>query len=320
VKINGMDILTILAEKEHSSGEDMAARLGISRAAVHKRIQKLREKGYCIRGEKNSGYSLVSRPDLLLPEELRRYLDKTNLIKKIIYNTEIPSTQITAKEHAGEPDSDGTLVIAERQTMPYGRMRRQWFASEGGIWFSLVLKPALLPDRIPHMTFVMSLALTRAINRICSLPAKIKWPNDITIHGKKCVGILTEISAEVGRLNWVVIGVGVNVNNLLPEALREDAVSLSSLTGSSVNRTELCAAILEEFGLIYSRFCAEGFALFEKEYNAQSALVGKKITIDTGQETYHGTVEKIDTDGYLWLNPGDGPVRKIMVGTVILDH
>ena len=158
-----MDILSLLSSQQAVSGEQIASRLGISRAAVHKRILKLRKQGYSIVGRKNYGYSLISRPDLLTPEEIRVHLKPSCAMGRNIYYFPLTeSTQITAKELASCGASEGSVVIAEEQSAGYGRMQRKWASPKGGIWLSLILRPVLQPDAVVHITFIMSMALCRA--------------------------------------------------------------------------------------------------------------------------------------------------------------
>jgi BirA family transcriptional regulator, biotin operon repressor / biotin---[acetyl-CoA-carboxylase] ligase len=313
-----MNILEILKPGFFVSGEDMARSLKISRAAVHKQIARLRKAGYNIDGAQNLGYKLLSRPDLVNPEAINHYLKKNGVIAHSVFCfPETTSTQDEAKKIAETPIQFPALVIAERQTASYGRLRRQWVADEGGLWFSLVLKPVLEPDRIPQITFAASLAVCRAVEAAFGLNPGIKWPNDVLFKGKKFAGILTEMSAEVGKLNWVIVGIGINANNSIPEALKDTAISLSEASGEKINRAEFLSTVLSEFYGLYDIFIEKGFAGFQKEYNQKSMLIGAEVSVDTGTEVIKGTAQKIDASGYIWLKTAEGKATKIIAGDVI---
>jgi len=313
-----MHILEILKQDEAVSGEEMARLLKISRAGVHKQIQKLRNAGYGITGTRNSGYTLLSRPDAVTPEELKYYLRRDGVpAHTIFYFQETSSTQDEAKEIACSNIKFPALVAAESQTHSYGRRRREWMSPKGGLWFSIVLKPEMSPEKISQVTFVASLAVCRAIEVMYGLSPLIKWPNDVTLNGKKIAGILTEMSAEVGKLNWVIVGVGINANNAIPAILKDSAVSLSTITGKRLNRADLLACMLSEFYGLYDVFLEKGFAGFQKEYNEKSLLNGADVAVDTGSGVIEGRVQKVDEEGYLWVKTaGAGPV-KIIAGDVV---
>jgi BirA family transcriptional regulator, biotin operon repressor / biotin---[acetyl-CoA-carboxylase] ligase len=314
-----MHVLEILKPNEFVSGEEIARLLKISRAGVHKQIQKLRNIGYGITGTNNSGYILLSRPDLVTPEELKYYLDKNGVSRhNIVYFPVAASTQDEAKNIAEKDIKLPAIVIAERQTGSYGRRRRQWASPEGGLWFSLVLKPDIPPERISQITFVASLAVCRAVETVFWLSPLIKWPNDVTLNGKKFSGILTEISAEVGKLNWVVIGIGINVNNVIPPKLKHIAVSLSMVAGEKINRAEFLAAVLSEFYGLYDVFIKKGFAGLQKEYNKKSLLNGANVKIDNGDSVIEGKAYKIDTEGYLWIRTAEKKLLKVIAGDIIM--
>jgi BirA family transcriptional regulator, biotin operon repressor / biotin---[acetyl-CoA-carboxylase] ligase len=313
-----MTILKLLNSSVFTSGEAVARALKISRSAVHKRINMLRAKGYSIIGGSNQGYLLVSKPDLLIPEELESHLSKQNsLVKKINYCTTVNSTQTVAKDAAIKGSSHGTLFIAEKQSNGYGRVQRQWASPEGGIWFSIILRPKINPDKVPAIALVISLSLAEAIERITGLKPLIKWPNDIMLNGKKLAGILVEMSAEIGRVNWIVAGIGINVNNKIPEPLKGKAISLCEVTGANVNRAMLLGAILTSFQDHYKRFLLNDFSHFREIYNRRSFLKNKKVTVLEGETLHQGLVEGVDPNGYLALRLKDGNLKKIVSGDLI---
>lgn len=312
-----MELLNILSNEKFVSGQKIADILSISRSAVHKRIQKLRRRGYKIQGEQNLGYTLISKPDALFAEEIELYFEPGNpAVNKILYFPQIDSTQIIAKDLGSKGEDEFTLLVAEKQDCGYGRLKRNWSSPEGGIWFSLILRPLLPPDRIPQLTFVMSLSICKTIERMFKVSPKIKWPNDVMLSGRKLCGILTEMSAEVGRTNWVVLGVGLNANNTLPVFLKKVAISLKSELGLAVNRPSLLSTILTNFKKSYAEFCKKGFGIFKPEYNKRSFLAHKKIKVNTGERTIQGLFKGIDGDGYLLLQLNSGATEKIVFGDV----
>jgi BirA family biotin operon repressor/biotin-[acetyl-CoA-carboxylase] ligase len=314
-----MRILDILSTGVFVSGEEIAREMKVSRAAVHKHMEKLRQRGYGIRGEKKRGYALVSRPDLLSPEEVLPLLGAGALFgRNIIHHEETVSTQLDAKALADEGAPEGTMVAAERQSGGYGRLKREWRAPAGGLWFSVVLRPDMEPDRIPQITLMTSVSLACSLENALGAKAEIKWPNDLVAGGRKIVGILTEMSAEVGKTNWVVTGIGLNVNNRLPESLRQSAVSLGALLERRIHRPELLAALLKGLEKDYRRFCADGFAPFAAEYNRRACLQGQRIAVESAGKALEGRVQNIDTDGYLWLKTDDGKAAKIIAGNITL--
>ncbi|GAJ11566.1 unnamed protein product, partial [marine sediment metagenome] len=236
------DMLKFLREKEYVSGEVLAQKLSISRVAIWKQIQKLKDMGYKITSDQNLGYCLVSRPDLLLPQEIQRGLSTKYIGKEIYYFPELKSTNIMAKEkalHRAEGISEGTLIIAERQSAGKGRLGREWFSPAGGIWLSIILYPQLSPSYISRITLMTAVAVVKAIKVCTQIESQIKWPNDILINEKKVCGILTEMSAELDIINWVVVGIGINVNidyREFPEDIQENTISLKEASSKEVLR------------------------------------------------------------------------------------
>ncbi len=194
------NILKYLEKNKYISGEILAEKLGISRVAIWKQIKKLKDLHYGIISHQNLGYCLISRPDLLLPDEIQKGLDTDYMGHKIYYYRELESSNITAREKARskrDEASEGTVIITEKQTGGKGRLGRKWFSPEGGIWLSIILYPHLSPAYIPRITLITAVAVVKAIKELTRIQGLIKWPNDILIHEKKVCGILTEMSAEL---------------------------------------------------------------------------------------------------------------------------
>ncbi len=316
------DILKFLREKEYVSGEVLAQKLGISRVAVWKQIQKLKDIGYKIISDQNLGYCLVSRPDLLLPQEIQRGLSTNYIGKEIYYFPELKSTSIIAKEkalHGAEGIGEGTLIIAERQSAGKGRLGREWFSPAGGIWLSIILYPQLSPSYISRITLMTAVAVVKAIKICTHIKSQIKWPNDILINEKKVCGILTEMSAELDIINWVVVGIGINANIDLrdfPEDIQENTISLKETSGKEISRVKLAQTFLQEFEKYYEKLKRKEFPFILKEWRLYSHTLGKKIRVDIGERIISGEAMDISESGVLILKKEDGELIEIISGTI----
>ena len=317
------DILKFLRDKEYVSGEVLAQKLGISRVAVWKQIQRLKDMGYKITSDQNLGYCLVSRPDLLLPQEIQRGLFTNYIGKKIYYFPELKSTNIIAKEkalHGAEGINEGTLIIAERQSAGKGRLGREWFSPAGGIWFSIILYPQLSPSYISRITLMTAVAVVKAIKICTQIKSQIKWPNDILINEKKVCGILTEMSAELDIINWVVVGIGINANidhRDFPEDIQENTISLKEASGKEISRVKLAQTFLQEFEKYYDKLKRIEFSSILKEWKLCSHTLGRKIRVDMGERIITGEAVNINEEGALILKKEDGELLEIISGTIL---
>lgn len=317
------DILKFLREKEYVSGEVLADKLSISRVAVWKQIQKLKNTGYKITSDQNLGYCLVYRPDLLLPQEIQRGLSTSYIGKEIYYFSELKSTNIIAKEkalHGAERINEGTLIIAERQSAGKGRLGREWFSPSGGIWLSIILYPQLSPSYISRITLMTAVAVVKAIKVCTQIKSQIKWPNDILINEKKVCGILTEMSAELDIINWVVVGIGINVNinhREFPENIQENTISLKETSRKEISRVKLAQTFLQEFEKYYEILKGREFSSILKERKLYSHTLGKKIKVDIGEKIITGEAMDINESGALILKKEDGELIEIISGTIV---
>jgi len=317
------DILKYLREKEYISGEVLAKKLGVSRVAIWKQIQRLKNMGYKIIADQNIGYCLISRPDLLLPQEIQNGLSTNYIGRKIYYFSKLESTNIIAKEkatHKEEGVNEGTIVIAERQSAGKGRLGRKWFSPTGGIWLSIILYPQLSPSYIPRITLMTAVAVVKAIERCAQIKGQIKWPNDILINEKKVCGILTEMSAELDLINWVVVGIGINVEikkQEFPEDIREKTTSLKEALRKEISRVRLVQIFLKEFERYYELLKKREISLILKEWKSYSHTLGKKIKINIGENIVTGEAIDINEEGALILKKGDGELIEIISGTII---
>ena len=300
---------------EPVSGEKLAIELSVSRTAIWKHIKELRDEGYMIESSTNLGYSLVKSPDILTEGHIRAEL-RTNVIgKDIKYFTETESTNIIAREIADSGD-EGTVVVAESQTGGRGRMGKKWISPEGGIWLSIILKPRIQPLYASRITLMAGVSVAKTIAGL-GLPARIKWPNDVLINGKKVCGILTEIGAEVDMVDYIVVGIGIDANvdtESFPEEFRETSTSLKKELGKDVNRAEFVQGLLLEFEVLYLKFQKEGFSSILHEWRNLSATIGEWVKITTQTRTIYGEAIGVDNEGALILETGEGQLEKIVAG------
>jgi len=319
-------ILIALREADNGgvSGADLSQQLGISRAAIWARIEELRKLGYEIEASPVLGYRLVSAPDVLHADDLLARLGKTKVVGRDIRVFEqTTSTNDVVEKLARDGVKEGVVVFAESQTKGRGRLGRVWTSpTRKGLWFSVLLRPDLRPQETTQLTVAAATALWRAIHEETGLSPEIKWPNDILIRGKKVVGILTELSAEVDRVKHVTLGVGVDVNltaNEFPVELRKIATSLRIESGKPVSRADLATAILRELDRDYARVGAGKFAEVADEWEEHCTTIGQRVVISMGDRKLRGRAESLDDDGALVLRTEHGRLERIIGGDVALE-
>ena len=290
----------------------MARRLGISRAAVWKQIQALRLRGYKIASSTRRGYFLMEMPDLLDAGRIKKNLVTNWLGRDILILPEASSTNAVALSSIGQRKS-GSIILAETQKEGRGRLSRGWASPPGGIWMSLVLRPNIPLSRVYRINMAASVSICRAVCQL-GLEAGIKWPNDILIREQKLCGILTELGAQVDRLDYAVVGVGLNANNdtaAFPSQWR--STSLAARLGKSIDRCALIAAILNEMEQALDDI--ESHELYE-EWRSRSLTLGKRVRISSAEGELIGQVLDLDQDGALILEQG-GDRRRILAGDCI---
>ncbi|MGO9585613.1 MAG: biotin--[acetyl-CoA-carboxylase] ligase [Limisphaerales bacterium] len=335
-------ILSALRENAAGvSGADLAGQLGVTRAAVWGRIEQLRQLGYEIEAGPHFGYRLVSTPDVLHADDLlarlggKRFVASPNKMgideampSKIIGRDirvfeQTTSTNDVIEKLARDGVKEGAVVFAESQTKGRGRLGRKWISPERkGLWFSVLLRPALRPQEATQLTVASATALRRAIQSETGLHPEIKWPNDILIGGKKVAGILTELNAELDRVRHIILGIGVDVNlnpSEFPAELRKVATSLKIESGKTISRPELATAILRELDNDYARICGGGFAAVADEWEAHCQTIGRNVTIQTGERRIRGCAESLDDDGALLLRTEHGHLERVTGGDVTLE-
>ena len=301
------------------SGEKISEKLSISRTAIWKHVQSLRKEGYSIESCRNRGYLLLGSPDILTKEEIQARL-KTRVFGKdqIIYFTETDSTNTRAKVLAASNAPEGTIVLAENQTMGKGRKKRSWHSRpHKGIYLSIIMRPSLSLMEAGGMTLLTIVALYESLMPLVQAKAIIKWPNDILINDKKIAGILTEIDAGADQVEYCIIGVGINVNNSaedFPEELREKATSIALETGREVSRLQLVQNFLETFEYYYNFFQENGLSAIIEKWKNYSDIIGKEVTIGEVNKKHSGTVTDIDNYGRLILIDAKGGTQMIISG------
>jgi BirA family biotin operon repressor/biotin-[acetyl-CoA-carboxylase] ligase len=299
------------------SGEDLSALLKISRQALWKHIQQLKEEGYEIEAVPHLGYRLVSSPDRLFPCEIATNLGTKFIGKKICYFDTLASTMDYAEELGLKNAPEGTVVVSEAQTKGRGRMNRQWASLKyKGIYLSLILRPKILPNATPVLTLLCAVAVCDAITEVCGLEPKIKWPNDILIHNKKAAGILTELNAEMDAVKFVVIGLGINVNNDAHQ-LVEGATSLKDQKKDVVSRVRLLQEILRCIEEKYLLCQKKGSAFILEQWRAYSLTLGKRVRIASHHTHKEGQAIDVDSDGALLVRTDSGLIERVTAGDVV---
>ena len=314
------EILSALREAEgFVSGQELCGKLQVSRTAVWKRIKQLQEEGYDIEAVPNRGYRIKGCPDTVSAQEIESRLVTRWIGRPVNYYEVITTTNQYAKKAGEEGAPEGLLVVAEEQTQGKGRFGRWWKTPSGScIAMTLLLRPKLPPARISMVTLVMGLAVTAAIRELYGLPAGIKWPNDVVLHGKKLCGILTEMSAELMAVNYIVIGTGINVNlKEFPKELEDTATSIALNLGHEVNRAELIAACMKNFEEYYEKFVRDGdLSGMMEEYNDLLLNKDQKVRVLEPGGEYNGTALGINSSGELLVEREDGSVETVYAGEV----
>ena len=312
------------ANPDGVSGAQLAEQLAISRAAIWSRIEELRQAGYEIEAGPHFGYRLIGSPDALHADDLLARLGKTKVIgRDIRVFEETTSTNDVIEKLARDGAKEGVVVFAESQTKGRGRLGRKWMSpTHKGLWFSILLRPELTPQETTQLTVASATALRRAIKNVAGISAEIKWPNDLLIGGKKVVGILTEMSAEVDRVRHVILGIGVDVNQdaaEFPAELRKIAMSLKVEAGKEICRAELATEILRELDFDYARICGGKFAQVADEWETGCLTIGKNVSVQMGARLIRGCAEALDDDGALLVRTEHGHLERVIGGDVTLE-
>ena len=317
-------ILSALREADESgiTTTVLATKAGANAAAVSQRVAELCRLGYDIESTPHLGYRLLSAPDVLHADDLVSRLSPRRTVgRDIQVFQQTSSTNDVLEKLARDGVQEGVVVFAESQTAGRGRLGRKWVSATGqGLWFSVLLRPEMPPASVTQLTIAAATAVARAIRSETGLTPQIKWPNDILIQNKKVVGILTELSAELDRVRYVVLGIGVDVNvTRFPPSVAGAATSLAAASGKKFNRAEIAATILRELDADYARVTRGVFPTLAEEWEQQCITLGKRVQIHIGERTIAGRAESLDSDGALLLRTDHGHLERIVGGDVVLE-
>jgi len=303
--------------QEHVSGEEISNRLGISRQALWKHIQELKDKSYDIVAVPHLGYQLLSSPDRLFTSEITRNLDTKFVGKKAYYFDALSSTMDIATELALKNAPEGTIIITESQTKGRGRLGREWCSPKyKGIYLSLILRPKIHPAGASVLTLLAAVSICEAVREVSGVDVQIKWPNDLFARNKKLGGILTELNAEMDEVRFVVIGIGLNVNNDKKDLI-SGAVSLKELLGERISRIELLKGLLRKLEANYLTFQSKGADFIIRKWREHNITLGRRVRIAYHRHHIEGEAVDIDTDGALLLRKDSGITQKVTAGDVV---
>lgn len=305
--------MLIKHQGEFVSGEAISNYLGCSRTAVWKHIEELRKAGYKVEAASRKGYRIIHQPNLITENEIQAGLATRYLGKKVVYEKSVTTTQDIAHRLAREGALEGTIVVADEQVGGKGRLGRPWYSPIAtGISMSMILRPKIPPQQAPQLTLLAAVAVIRGIEAVTGLKCDIKWPNDILLNGKKLVGILTEMQADPDQINSVIIGIGINVNQVsFPDEIKEIATSIMIEKQAEINRAQVIKSILEKLEELYETFLSEGFLPIKKMWESHAITIGKRITARTVTSAIQGMAEGITDEGVLLLKDDTGLIHKI---------
>lgn len=313
-------ILEFLKKKQDFvSGQAICEQLGVSRTAVWKCINGLREDGYEIESVTRKGYRLLQSPDILTKEELRERISPKQWPGEIHCYPQIDSTNEEAKRQAESGAGDGSLYVADCQTAGRGRRGRTWLSPAGkDIFFSILLRPRMQPQAASMLTLVTALAAAKTVEQYGGEGCQIKWPNDIVLHGKKLCGILTEMSLEMGEISYLVIGVGFNMNRMeFDEEISHMATSLKKETGKQIPRADFLADFLAHFSEEYEKFSREqNLSSVKEEYEKRLVNIDREVLIEKSGKKKVGLARGINEQGELLVCMEDGATEAVCAGEV----
>ena len=314
------EILRLLKTSDtYISGQQLCGYFKVSRTSVWKVMEQLKKEGYEIEAVRNRGYRLVSSPEVISEAEIKSLLGTEWAGRKVVYYDETDSTNNRAKDSGEKNGAHGTLFIADKQNAGKGRRGRAWESPSGkSIYMTILLRPQITPDKAPMLTLIMGLSVAEGIRKVSGAETEIKWPNDIVMNKKKVCGILTEMATEMEYVNYVVIGVGINVNQeYFSEGIKEIATSLYEETGTVYQRSELIAAVLERFEKNYEMFLETGdLSAVRKAYDSILVNRGQEVKVLEPGNEYRAVAEGINKNGELIVRLSDGRQKNIFAGEV----
>jgi BirA family biotin operon repressor/biotin-[acetyl-CoA-carboxylase] ligase len=317
IALSSKGIDDLLIRGTFVSGEDVARKLGVSRTAIFKRIRVLRSAGYSIKSVQGKGYRLLPRFDGLLPLEIRTKSRSTIFGREITTLESVDSTQNYARKMADAGAPEGTVVVALEQKAGKGRMSRAWSSPKGGLWFTLLLRPLIPMRELYKLTLLFGVSVARALESY-DLKPSLKWPNDVLVNGKKICGILMETSGEPDRVEYVLVGIGLNVNFSscdLPNAIRSSSISMHDLLNRRMDRADLLSLILENSESLYLSAAKEGFQKIINAWRSMSCTTGRTVAVQSFGGSISGRAVDIDDDGSLIVETKEGR-KKVYSGDV----
>ncbi|WJI10215.1 biotin--[acetyl-CoA-carboxylase] ligase [Methanobacterium sp. CWC-01] len=304
---------------EYREEEELASQAGITADELREEIQDLIGDGFVIESS-NEGYRLVKIPNRLLPYQIQEDLHTSYIGHDIRYFSEVDSTNEVAKKLAEEGASQGTIVIAEVQRRGKGRLGKRWLSPEGGVWMTIILRPDIALVKAPLLTLVTGVAVAETLQSRCGLDVGIKWPNDILIGEKKVCGILTEVSENKGALDYVVLGIGIDLNvdvEDFPRDLKEGATSLKNELDQEIYGVEVVQRFLENFEAIYEEFEKGQFPAILAQWRRLSKTIGRQVEVHKKGHMVVGEAVGINRDGALILEEEDGTLIKVISGECV---
>jgi BirA family biotin operon repressor/biotin-[acetyl-CoA-carboxylase] ligase len=317
----GEEVLSLLQRNHHKflSTKEISEKLRVHPYVVYEAIKELRRWDFEIWSEKGKGYRLLRSPNFILPGEVKKKLKTKIMGREVLSYRSLGSTNQLGFRLAEAGAKEGTLIVADEQTKGRGRMGKSWYSPPGlGLWMSLILRPDIPPFKAPGLSICAGLALAQTIRKLTGLDARIKWPNDCLVNGLKVGGILLELSAELDRTDFVIAGIGVNVNHLprdFPKTLSALATSIRMEWGEEISRMKLLTSFLKRFEAIYLDFKKKGLAPQRPLIKRFSSLLGRKVAVKFGKEKIEGIAQDIDDSGSLLITTAGGE-RAVRAGEV----
>jgi len=285
--------------------------MGVSRATIHRLVDSLKSKGFIIEAYPGRGYRLILENDL---QNLTNTLWRLHgLCYKIYYIRECTSTQDIAEELAKSGAPEGSVIVAEKQTRGRGRFSREWFSGEGGLWFTVLLKPKVV-NNLQLISLAMGTAVAESIKKLLKINVGLKWPNDVVYKGKKLAGILVEGKVEADVIKYILVGVGVNINNKIPDELKDIATSISEILGFKIPRAPVLKGILESFAKYYISILHGKHEYVIKEWKKHTVTLNRRVVVKFINEVIEGIATGIGKDGSLIIRCSDGSIKKAYAG------
>jgi BirA family biotin operon repressor/biotin-[acetyl-CoA-carboxylase] ligase len=319
-QIHQLILLLLRNPDKFTSHERLTEDLNISIEILAQWVDSLKDQGLEVEFHPQLGCRLGGAPDLLLPELIKPQLQTVTFGKIIRYFLQVGSTNDVSHQLAQQGADEGTLVLAEDQSQGRGRLGRSWFSKRNaGIYASLILRPDLKPRDAPILNLVAAVAASEAIERSCGLKMDIKWPNDLLVNGKKCCGILAEMDADLNAIHYVILGIGINVNqSCFPKMLQGQASSLFLEGGQKYSRVKVLVEFLKSFEALYMELQSKGsHEVITRWIQNSSYALGRKVSVDLGGRQIHGTTAGLGKEGTLRVQLENGQIEEVVSGEVV---